>query len=60
MVWVDDLLLFVTSEKHMATMKNNLHFEWEVTDMGEPAKIVSIEITWRENSITISQTKYPY
>ena len=57
-VWVDDLLLFATSEKLMATIKNDLHSEWEVTDMGEPAKIVSIEITWRENSITISQTKY--
>ncbi len=48
----------MTSEKLMATMKNDLHSEWEVTDMGEPAKIVGIEITWRENSITIMQTKY--
>src|SRR6266581_5738828 len=57
-VWVDDLLIFATSEKLMATMKNDLHSKWEVTDMGEPAKIVGIEITWRENSITIMQTKY--
>jgi hypothetical protein len=31
---------------------------WDVTDLGEPTKIVGIEITRTENSITISQEKY--
>jgi Reverse transcriptase (RNA-dependent DNA polymerase) len=44
-VWVDDLLLFAISEDQMAEMKENLRSEWEVTDLGEPAKIVGIEIT---------------
>lgn len=39
-------------------MKSEIKSEWEVTDMGEPAKIVGIEITKDDNSITISQEKY--
>jgi hypothetical protein len=57
-VQVDDLLLFVTAETLMKRMKNNIHSEWEVTDLGEPAKIVGIEITRGERSITISQERY--
>jgi hypothetical protein len=36
-------------------MENNLHAEWEITDLGEPSKIVGIEITCIKDSITISQ-----
>jgi hypothetical protein len=43
-VWVDDLLLFATSEKLMERMKKDIRSEWETTDLGEPAKIVGIEI----------------
>jgi hypothetical protein len=57
-VWVDDLMLFATSEDLMAEMKGNLRSEWEVTDLGEPAKIVGIEITRKDKSITISQERY--
>ena len=39
-------------------MKNVLSSEWEVTDLGEPHKIVSIEVTHTDNSISISQQKY--
>jgi hypothetical protein len=46
------------SEELMAKMKENLCTEWEVTDLGEPAKIVDIEITRKERSITISQECY--
>jgi hypothetical protein len=42
----------------MEKMKNNLHSEWEVTNLREPTKIVGIEITHTENSITISQKQY--
>jgi hypothetical protein len=57
-VWVDDLLLFATSEELMNKMKNEIQSEWEVTDLGEPAKIVGIEIRKEKDSITISQEKY--
>jgi hypothetical protein len=57
-VWVDDLLLFATSDDLMNKMKNEIQSEWKVTDMGEPQKIIGIEITKSDNSIMISQEKY--
>ena len=42
----------------MDHMKNMLSSEWEVTDLGEPHKIVGIEVTCTNNSISISQQKY--
>jgi len=44
-VWVDDLLLFADSAENMEEIKKDIHTEWEATDMGEPTKIVGIEIT---------------
>jgi hypothetical protein len=57
-VWVDDLLLFATTERMMDDMKQAIRSEWEVTDLGEPRKIVGIEVTQTPDSLTISQTKY--
>ena len=57
-VWVDDLLLFATSDDLMNKMKKDIQSKWTVTDMGEPAKIIGIEITKSDNSILISQEKY--
>ena len=57
-VCVDDLMLFATSKELMMKMKSEIESEWEVTDLGEPAKIIGIEITWGETSIRISQEKY--
>jgi hypothetical protein len=57
-VWVDDLLLFASSEETMTEMKDNLKSEWQMTDLGEPSKIVGIEITIDDRSVTISQKKY--
>ena len=39
-------------------MKDVLSSEWEVTDLREPHKIVGIEVTCTDNSISISQQKY--
>jgi len=58
MVWVDDLLLFTTSDELMEQVKSDLCSKWEVTDLGEPAKIIGIEITQTEDTITISQKVY--
>ena len=59
-VWVDDLLLFATSNDLMNKMKDQIKSEWEATDLGEPSKIIGIEIARgnHDNSITISQEKY--
>jgi Reverse transcriptase (RNA-dependent DNA polymerase) len=57
-VWVDDSLLFASSDETMDHMKETLCSEWEVTDLGEPSKIVGIEVTRTDKTITISQEKY--
>ena len=57
-VWVDDLLLFAKPNKLMEQTKSDLRTEWEVTDLGEPTKIIGVEITQTENAITISQKVY--
>ena len=57
-VWVDDLLLFATSNNYMDKMKSDLKSQWEITDMGEPSKIVGIEITRESEKISISQKVY--
>ena len=57
-VWVDDLLLFTTTIRLMNKMKLDIRAEWEVTDLGEPSKIVGIEITQSRDSIAISQRQY--
>src|SRR5437879_1804342 len=57
-VWVDDLLLFATTIDLIDKMKSDIKAKWEVTDLGEPSKIVGIKITMGKDSIAISQTKY--
>jgi hypothetical protein len=44
-VWVDDLLLFASSDDILKNIKDQLSAEWEITDLGEPTKIVGIKIT---------------
>jgi transposase InsO family protein len=59
-VWVDDMLLFATSVQTMQIAKRDITDNFEVTDLGEPKKIVGIEITRdrKQKKITITQTKY--
>ena len=59
-VWVDDLLLFASDTKLMTKLKLELKSTFEITDLGEPAKIVGIEIDRdRTNrTIMISQRQY--
>ncbi len=56
-IWVDNLLLFTGSNQIMNEMKKDLHSQWEVTDLGEPSKIIGIKITRSDNAITISQKR---
>ena len=44
-MWVDDLLLFTNSKERMDALKGELANQFEITDLGEPNKLVSIEIT---------------
>jgi len=57
-VWVNNLLLFASSDKAMTAMEDNVKSEWQMTELGEPFKIVGIEIAINERSVTISQKKY--
>ena len=57
-VWVDDLLIFGLTNKIIEQTKSGLQTQWEVTDLGEPTKIVGIEIMRTENCIKISQQMY--
>ena len=57
-VWVDDLLLFASSVQLCERMKKDLRSECEITDLGEPAKIIGIEITREKDTIMISQKQY--
>jgi hypothetical protein len=59
-VWVDDLLLFTNMPRLMDRLKGQLKTKFDITDLGEPKKIVGIEITRNrpERTICISQTKF--
>jgi hypothetical protein len=57
-IWVDDFLLFMSSQMLLDALKAELQTEWEITDLGDPAKIVGIKITRTENATTITQQKY--
>ena len=59
-VWVDDLLLFASNKALMMKMKSELQSIFEITDLGEPTRIVGIEIDRdrTKNTITISQKQY--
>lgn len=51
-------MLFTNNAKLNEQTKRDLQSEWDITDLGEPSKIVGIEISRTKNSITISQKKY--
>ena len=57
-IWVDDILLFGTSEELIEQTISDIRQIWEVTVLGEPAKIVGIEITQSEDSSKIAQKVY--
>ena len=57
-IWVDDLLLFISNDEIMVKVKKYIKSTWETTDSSKPTKIISIEITLGENSISISQQNY--
>ena len=42
----------------MRKMKEEIKASWDVTDMGEPKKIIGIEISHVGNTVTISHQRY--
>jgi len=57
-VWVDDLLLFATSDRILRHLREDLKSIFNITNLGEPSKIVGIKITHQRDSIMISQPPY--
>ena len=59
-IWVDDLLLFASDVDLMSKIKLELKSKFEITDLGEPTKIVGIKIerNCTKWTITISQKHY--
>ena len=57
-IWVDDLLLFATTDELIEHTKANLEARWKLTDLGKPVKVIGIEITLGDHSIMISQCRY--
>jgi len=42
----------------MVAMTDNVKSKWQMTELGEPSKIVGIEIAINDHSVTISQKRY--
>ena len=57
-ILIFDSLLFSSTDQMMDHMKDILSSEWEVIDLGEPHKFISIKVTCTNNSISISQQKF--
>jgi len=59
-VWVNNLLFFASNESLMNKMKLKLKSIFDITDLGEPAKIVGIKIErdCMKGTIMISQKQY--
>ena len=59
-VWVDDLLLFMNSKDKMAKLKDELQGLFNITDLGEPSKLIGLEFTHDQEQwmLTIWQTQY--
>ena len=57
-VWVDDLLLFTSNNLLEEKLVDKLNSMFELTDLGRPSKIVGIEISQTEDSVTITQKQY--
>ena len=51
-VWVDDILILATTIALRYRTIADIEAEWEVTNIGEPTKIIGIEITTNLDSIT--------
>ena len=55
---MDDLLQFTSNNSLGIKLRDELSFIFELTDMGGPSKVIGIEISQGDNSITISQKQY--
>lgn len=59
-VWVDDLILVTSTIELMTKLKSQLQGMFEVTDLGDPSKIVGIELSRDRaaGTLTLTQTRY--
>ena len=57
-LWVDDMLIFATTEELKMKVITDVENEWEITDIGILTKIVSIELMITPDAISISSSSY--
>jgi len=57
-VWVNDMLIFATTEELKNKVIADVENEWEITDIGVPTKIISIELMITSDTISISSSSY--
>jgi hypothetical protein len=59
-VWVDDLILFGDTTEVVEALESEISKLFETTKLGEPTKIVGIEVTRnrKKGTLTITQEKY--
>ena len=60
MVWVNNLLLFTNSKERMVRLKDILKGLFDITNLGEPNKLVRLEFmcNQEQETLTIWQTQY--
>ena len=57
-VWVNDLLIFATSNNGIKQTKDQIGTRWQVTNLGKPLKIIRIQIIRTTDFIMITQRQY--
>ena len=57
-VWIDDMLIFATTDQLKSKAIADVENEWEITNIGIPTKIIGIELMIAPDSISISSSRY--
>jgi len=57
-VWVDDMLIFTTTDQLKSKAIADVENKWEITDIRIPTKIVGIKLMITPDSISISSSRY--
>ena len=58
LIYVDDILITGSSHMQVASLITKLNSEFALRDLGRPTYFLSIEVSYHDNYIHLSQTKY--
>lgn len=58
LVYVDDILIFSSSETDIVDVKSKLKKEFKMKDLNEVSKFLGMEIIQKQNQIVINQSQY--